>query len=104
MAITVTVTNTEPLGNSTVYFGTIALDNSYPTGGEAVDLGSNERIDRLEVTGGKSGYQFSWDSANQKLIVYQGDNTNAAAAPAVQVPNATDLSALSALEFVGFGQ
>lgn len=41
------------------------------------------------------GYQVAWDSVNGKLKFYLGDNTNAAAAPGLQVPNATDLSGVT---------
>lgn len=41
------------------------------------------------------GYSIGWDSALGKLKLYQGDNANASPAPSTQVPNATDLSAVS---------
>jgi hypothetical protein len=41
------------------------------------------------------GYLYKYDSVNQKIRIYQGDNTNAAAAPAVElgavVPVATSI-------------
>ena len=90
-------------GNYTEYIGTIALDASYPTGGEAVDVGSNERIEHLAAVS-TAGYVFSWDKANQKLVAWYSDNNNAADGPLIEVPNTTDLSALTAIPFRALGQ
>lgn len=86
----------------TLYMGTIALDSSYPTGGEAVDFGNNERMDFV-VTAPSGGYVGLWDAANQKLLQYYGDNNNAADGPLIEAPNTTDLSALTAIPFFGIG-
>jgi hypothetical protein len=104
MAATATAHNTYDIGGTAkMYVGTIAFDASYPTGGEAIDLGSNERLD-IVLCPNNTGYQFSWDAANQKLLVYVGDNDNAADAPGAQVANTTDLSALTAVPFLAVGQ
>jgi len=85
-------------GVRTVIEGTIALDSSYPTGGESITAASLGlvRIDDM-IIGNKSGYSFEWDATNSKLLAYQGDNTNAAAAPAVQVPDTTNLSTVTGI-------
>jgi hypothetical protein len=103
MAAVATVTKSEQLQSGlTLFVGTIALDSSYPTGGEAIDLSNAERLDVLIVAGG-GGYIYEWDAPNQKLKLMIGDNNNAADAVAVEAANATDVSALTALPFVAVG-
>jgi hypothetical protein len=84
----------------------VAFDNSYPTGGEPFTAGECglSAVERVRVLSGVKGYQVDPDVANMKLIVRRGDNANAAAAPAVEVANAVDLTTLSAveLEVVGY--
>lgn len=109
MAAVATILKDIPIGQSEhLYIGTIALDSSYPTGGEAIDPSANTRFDYLNAKGGGTtasglGYGFEWDAANQKLVVTIGDNDNAADAPGVQVPNTTDLSAITAVPFFAIG-
>lgn len=103
MAASATLIKSKKLESGfTLYVGTIALDSSYPTGGEAIDLALNERIDVL-ICENHTGYMFKWDASTQQLLVYRGDNTNAAAAPGVQVSNTVDLSALTAVNFIAVG-
>ena len=82
-------------------FGTIAFDNSYPTGGEAITLstyfpGGIECVDVFP----QAGYVFVYDKANAKVIGYQSDD---AVDPLDQIGNTTDLSALTAVPFVAYG-
>ena len=103
MAAVATVINKAqvPGLNKTFYFGTIAFDSTYPSGGEAIDLGSNERVDFM-FCNASGGYVPVWDAANQKLLLYYGDNNNAADGPLIE--NATaDVSALTAVPFLAFG-
>lgn len=85
-----------PQRNDLVSF---AGDGSYPTGGTAnfqalyrAALGKGN----LEIVGvlpqGTGGYTVTYNKATDKLQVFHGDNNNAADAPGVEVPNATDLS------------
>jgi hypothetical protein len=103
MAAVATISKSQQLASGlNVYVGTIALDSSYPTGGEAIDHADVERFDVILVAGG-GGYIFEWDAPNQKLKLMIGDNNNAADAVAVEAANATDVSALTALPFVAVG-
>jgi hypothetical protein len=103
MAATATTSKSVKLASGFVlYTGTIALDSSYPTGGEAIDLGLNERVDFL-VTSPSGGYVGLWDATNQKLLMYYGDNNNASDGALIQVPDTTDLSALTAIPFFAIG-
>lgn len=105
MAATVTIIDSwDTGGNRTEYVGTIALDSSYPTGGEALDASGNERFAWLHALSGGTaasggGRLYAFDAANQKLVAYHGDNDNAGDAPFVEVANTTDLSAVTALPF-----
>lgn len=94
MAVTLTpVSNPYSTGDRfrTVY--TLALDNSYPTGGYALaptSLGFAATTDPefdIEVSG-LNGYGWRYDYTAQKLLVYSAAGT--------QVANATDLSAVTA--------
>lgn len=82
-----------------------AGDGAYPTGGTADFEGLFQAA--LEAAGRSSpgreilsisqvdasGYVLRYDKANDKLMVFYGDNNNAADGPLIEVPNATDLSA-----------
>lgn len=103
MAAVVTVAGTEPLGERNLYWGTIALDASYPTGGEALDVSGNESFDIVLCTH-NGGYSFDFVKSSQKLIAYYADNNNASDGPQIQVPDTTDLSAITAIPFIAIGQ
>src|SRR4051812_43663195 len=104
---TINVDTTIPLeGGYDLIAGSIAMDSSYPTGGESLDPSNIASVQYLipapgGTTASGKGYKFEWDGPSQKLVVLQGDNTNAAAAPAVEVPNTTNLAAITALPFIG---
>lgn len=104
MAASVVVENTISLGGTAkIYTGTIDFDSSYPTGGEAIDATANERLDVL-IASSKSGYVFSWDAANQKLLAYYADYDAVADGALIQVPDTTNLSTLTGVPFVAVGQ
>jgi hypothetical protein len=104
MAATATVEQTISLGGTAkLYTGTIALDASYPSGGEALDVSSNERLD-IVIAGPNSGYVFEWDAANQKLKAMYADYSNGSDGVLIEVPDTTDLSAVTAIPFVAIGQ
>lgn len=108
MAITAKIDTIYEVSNDYHLFGTITLDNSYPTGGYALagilkdtDTGAEsvEWIRQLKVE--LPGYEGRWDRQNQKLLLYQ---QSAATGALTQVPNATDLSALTNLPFEAWAQ
>lgn len=108
MAAVVTVTDSwDAGGNRTEYLGTIAMDNSYPTGGEPIDVANNERFAFLNAVGGGTtatgaGYLYQFDAPNQKLVAFrQKDPGNAGGADIAlpEVGNTTDLSAQTAIPF-----
>jgi len=78
----------------------IAFDASYPTGGEALtpsDFGMTYAIEAVIAFGAKGGYEFDFDKANQKLKAIYYDYDAAADGAAIEVANATDLSAVKPL-------
>lgn len=102
MAATATVTKKYGIGGTaTLYVGTIAFDSSYPTGGEAIDVSGNERLE--VVLAQHASYTFEWDQNDQKLKVGWGDYSAAADGAHVEVANTTDISALTAVPFVAIG-
>lgn len=81
----------------------ITLDNSYPNGGTKATNGWAITAQNLGFTSIGSlqflilqtsvidGYLLEWDPANGRLHAYQGDNTNAAAAPGVELANGSSV-------------
>jgi hypothetical protein len=106
MAVTVTITNRKVADNEVEVRGTIAFDSSYPTGGEAITLGT------LGLSTLKSLYPFSfagfvpaWNGSKTapKILLYWVDTSTDGAAMA-QVVDETDVaSALTALPFIAYG-
>lgn len=73
----------------TIAFGDGAL--TYPALGVPLPVfgifGMKRNIDYLVFSdpGNADGFLYKYDQANHKLRIWQGDNTNAAAAPAVEL-------------------
>lgn len=86
--------------------GTIAFDNSYPTGGESVTVHALglSILESLTLSPNK-GYVFEWDgtTASPKILAYHGDNNNASDGPLIEVPNTTDLSTCTAVRYIARG-
>jgi hypothetical protein len=93
MATTLTESKAIPIGQGqALCFGTLLFDSSYPTSGEIIDATGDLGYSDFWVTGTSSGYHGSWDPVNQKLLMYQ---QSAATSALTQVPNTTDLSAVT---------
>lgn len=70
MATTFTVEQEFEFGNIYMALGTLTITGTYVTGGDAVAVSGPakmERIDSLDVIGGKGGLSNDWDRTNQKL-------------------------------------
>lgn len=106
MALNVNNNGTADGGQSIkIRTGSFDLDNSYPTGGYPVDISAlGIRTIHHLVVEDKGGFVFSFDRANQKLIVRNFNYPAAAAGTATEVTNGTDLSATTDVGFVAFGQ
>lgn len=88
-------------GTEYQYHGTLTISGNYTVNGEPIDFGQNTRMDDVVVQGG--GYLCEWLPGTQALKVRQGDNTNAAAAPAIEL-GAVSLAGLSGARFVAWGE
>jgi len=93
--------HTRQLTGVRLVMGTIGFDSSYPTGGEAIDLPLNE-VNGMLIEN-KAGYSFEYDRTNKKIKAYQYNYPGAAAGPATEVPNATDLSTITGVAFIAWG-
>jgi len=84
-------------GEAVVRTGTITLDSSYPTGGEALAAAAFG-IDNIDFVsfGGAGGYVLEYDYANAKVMAWYGDFNAVADGALIEVPNTTDLSTVSA--------
>jgi hypothetical protein len=104
MAATPTIDRDISIGQTEhLYLVKVVLDNSYPTGGYTLDFPANVQMERLNFPN-VGGYQYEWIRSTQKLKIYRGDNTNAAAAPGIEVANAVDLSTVpGTIEGIGIG-
>ena len=96
MAAVATIKKKFKFGNGYCVVADVAMDSSYPTGGEAVSA-EQLGLSALEfVLGAPSGgYVPEYDHASKKLKAYYGDNDNAADGPLAEVANATNLSAVT---------
>lgn len=106
MALTYTTTKTNYVGDQKIVYGTVTFDSSYPTGGESFDetqIGLH-RLDFLTLNQGEDGFVFHWDKANEKVMAFGQEPTNATAGVIglSQVAAATDLSN-AVIEFQAFG-
>ena len=77
-------------------------------GGEDVssrveDWQYTDQIDEVFIQS-KSGYVFEYDYTNNKVLAYQGDNANAAAAPLIEVADLTDLATLTGVRIMVIGR
>lgn len=101
MTMVVTVATSQVEGVKRRYYGTLAMDNSYPTGGLAFPLTTLGVKSVIEIDiSSSAGRMFSWDGSKvtPKILAHQ-DATPAAAAALPQVANATDLSSHTAVPF-----
>ena len=108
MAVSVSKSRTDTVGRYVkLVTGTITLDSSYATGGEAListDVGLSSSIEFIQCAPA-SGYIFEYDYANAKLEVFnptKGGTIPAGGAPGVQVASTTDLSSVTT-RFIAFG-
>ena len=105
MALTVTTKSNFVIGDRRAVIADIDFDSSYPTGGEDLTpetLGFTSRADFV-LAEPAGGYLFEYDHTGKKLIARRGDNPNAAAAPAVEVTAATNLSTVTGVRIFAIG-
>lgn len=101
MAAAVSGLTTVFQGAVTIKFGTVTLDNSYASGGEAVAASDFGFYNLLAVfPAGAPGVSLNIDSTGLKVLAY-GTNTTTQTTTTLttvgltQIPSATDLSTLA---------
>lgn len=100
-------TPVEGFGDLKVVALQIDFDASYPTGGETLDLSPWFRQVYGVVVAMKGGYYLEYvpgtDASDGKLKVRYADYDAAADGVLIEVPNLTDLSALTDVEILAWG-
>ncbi len=93
--------------NLTVQFGNGAL--TYPSGGIPLiraNMGCSNNILSVNLSSPASnnGFVYKYDLTNNKIRIYQGDNTNVASAPLIELvaATATPASATLSIEVIGY--
>lgn len=86
--------------------GELTFSGSYATGGEVITAPNfetllkqigNGTVHQVIFDNNSVGYLLDYDYTTKKVLVFQGDNTNAAAAPGIQLPAAGYPAALTGL-------
>lgn len=85
----------------TIAFGNGVL--TYPSGGVPLTgalMGCPNVVSDFDIVdaGNANGFLYKWDKTNNKIRIYQGDNTNAAAAPAIELVAASATPAAATLK------
>ena len=104
MALTVAVTERGQSGNKLKNRGTIAFDDSYPTGGESLtanQLGLRV-VDNVtfEV---HEGFGFDYVYGSALVQAFFSDYTAGASGALIEVANGTDLSSVGGVRFTAEG-
>jgi hypothetical protein len=106
MAVTVTITNRKVADNEVEVRGTILFDASYPTGGEAITLGSLGLSTLKDLyTFANAGLVPEWNRSKTapKVLLFWVDTTVDGAALA-EVADTTDVIAVAtAVPFIAYG-
>ena len=104
MALTLTKTSDGVIGDLRYWAGTVALDNSYPTGGEAVAASSFTNMTTIEaVMLGQTiiaTNRIIWDPSASKIVLMIEDGTTGIEA---QAANTSDQSAVTDVQMFVIG-
>lgn len=98
MALTFSRNKRSVHGDQKVWMGKVTFDSSYPTGGEAItpsDFNMSSDVDVVLVASNTGAEVVAWDDANDKLLVYTADGTEAT--------NSSDQSSVEAT-VIAFGR
>lgn len=90
--------------NLAIETGEIAMDTTYPTGGETLTFPGFASIACVQISP-RGGYLFEYDVANSKVKAWKCKNAAATGASAVfiQAASGTNLGSLSDVAYVAFG-
>lgn len=95
MAIAITTKAEIPVHNHKIVIGSVAFDDSYPTGGEAIAASDLDMQGILFIVPGgvdDATYHAAWDQTNLKMLLYVEDGTSGIEA---QAANTSDQSAVN---------
>lgn len=105
MALTLTKTASGVMGDKRYWLGTLAFDDSYPTGGESVTAANVEMqsaIDGAVVgTGNVATKRVAFDPSASKFMVFVEDGTTGKEAEA---GNTSDQSGITDVQLLVFGE
>lgn len=87
-------------GGAHLYIGELDLDASYPSGGYAIDLPANQRIEVL-LTDDHGGVATHWDRGTQKLLVQQVGA--ALSSKLSEIGAGTSLATVTKIPFIAVG-
>lgn len=92
-------------GDLRVQFLDVTPDASWLAAGEALTPAAFGLAQVLFVVcEQKAGYVFRYDIANEKLLAYYGDYSNASDGALVAVPDTTDISGIGKVRILAFGR
>lgn len=105
MALTVTISTKSVMGNRRYHTGTLDFDSSYPTGGEPITVANVGFISEINdmtfaALGAALGYDVKFDRVNSKVMVFRTDQVDD---PAEEVPDTTNLSTLTGVQWTAIG-
>lgn len=90
-------------GRLKIEVGTVAFDSSYPTGGEEISFPNFEVEPLFVAVQPDSGYIFTYDRTNGKLLAYYADYDAGSDGALIEVANETDLSGVDAAAYIAVG-
>jgi hypothetical protein len=88
-------------------FYRLTFSGSYPAGGDVVDFRDYFKstgkgiVFIVDLPATVAGYMLEYDYANRKVLIRQGDNSNASAGPGIQIPAAAYPAALTSADIRG---
>lgn len=105
MALTLTKVDAFVVGDRQARIYDVVFDSSYPLGGEAVtpaSFGLTHFISAViagvarDPDTADNAFALDYDATNKKLILFYGDNNNAADGPLIELPDTTSAAAYTA--------
>ena len=105
MALTLTKTASGVMGDKRYWLGTLAFDDSYPTGGEAITAANVEMQSSIQGsvvgTGNVATKRVAFDPSASAFLVFVEDGTTGKEA---QAANASDQSGITDVQLMVFGE
>lgn len=106
MPLTVTVLSVVKLMNREMVLGRVAFTGTYSTGGESLplrDMGFKDGILDFCLFENPIGYVLEYDHSTNRVLAYHADYPAASAGPLIQVPNGSNITAITDARFLAIG-